>query len=58
MEVEETTPGKLLEEYERRSGKPVYFDNATFELSTRPPPGLLERIQEWWRSTGITVLRP
>jgi len=58
MEVEETTPGKLLAEYERQSGKPVTFDDATFEMSTRPPPGLLERIQEWWRSTGITVLRP
>jgi hypothetical protein len=58
MEVENTTPGKLLAEYERQSGNPVYYDEATFELSTRPPPGLLERVQEWWRKTGITVLRP
>jgi hypothetical protein len=58
MEVENTTPGKLLEEYERRSGKPVYFDDDTFELTRQPPPGLVEKIQEWWRKTGITVLRP
>jgi hypothetical protein len=58
MEVEDTTPGKLLAEYERQSGKPVYFDDDTFELTRQPPPGLLEKIREWWRSTGITVLRP
>jgi hypothetical protein len=58
MEVENTTPGKLLAEYERQSGKPVYFDDDTFELTGQPPPGLAEKIQEWWRSTGITVLRP
>lgn len=58
MEVEDTTPGKLLAEYERQSGKPVYFDDDTFELTTQPPPGLVEKIREWWRSTGITVLRP
>lgn len=58
MEVEDTTPGKLLAEYERQSGKPVYFDDDTFELTKQPPPGLVEKIREWWRSTGITVLRP
>lgn len=58
MEVEDTTPGNLLAEYERQSGKPVYFDDDTFELTAQPPPGLVEKIREWWRSTGITVLRP
>lgn len=57
MEVENTTPAKLLEEYERHLGKPVYFNESTFELGDRPPPGLLERIAEWWRGTGIGSLR-
>lgn len=58
MEVEDTTPGKLLAEYERRSGVPLYFDDATFELTKQAPPGLIERIREWWRNTGIAVPRP
>jgi hypothetical protein len=57
MEVEDTTPAKLLAEYERGLGKPVHFDESTFELGDRPPPGLLERIAEWWRGTGIGSLR-
>jgi hypothetical protein len=57
MEVENTTPAKLLADYERQLGKPVHFDESTFELGDRPPPGLLDRIAEWWRSTGIGSFR-
>ena len=51
MTLEDTTPAKILTEYERLTGEKLYYERGTYQLTDEAPPGLWMRIKEWWRRT-------
>lgn len=53
MNFKDTTPIALLEEFEKLSGGPQYFDRYEMTLSSKKPPNILERLLEWWRQSGF-----
>lgn len=48
---ENTTPAQLIREFEEISGVPLFYDPDTMEISDKRPPGLLERVKDWWQTT-------
>ena len=49
MILTDTTPEKIVSEFEAMSGVRLYLDKKAGLLSGEEPPGLLERLEHWWR---------
>lgn len=49
MEFSDTTPEELITEYEGLTGQWLYFNEETLELTDERPPGLSERVKDWWK---------
>jgi len=48
----DTMPEQIVAEFEAMSGMRLYHDREAGLLTDRKPPGLLERLADWWRLRG------
>ncbi|MFV1995384.1 MAG: hypothetical protein ACC661_08095, partial [Verrucomicrobiales bacterium] len=49
LTLTDTTPAAMLAEYERLTGKRLYFDRDALRVTDEAPMGLMEKWKEWWR---------
>jgi hypothetical protein len=48
LKLENTTPGRMLQDIERQSGKRIYYRENESLLTTQPPKSWWEKVKEWW----------